>query len=156
MLALALSACGKRADDRAADDLSGVNGIAAAEPAPNEGAKPPENLAEPATGPAPDEPAATTIPTALHGRWGLVTGDCTSTRGDAKGLVTITAAEVRFYESVARPSKIVERTGSTIRGEFDLTGEGMEWTNSMIWSANGNKLTRVDSEDDSRLVYTRC
>jgi len=97
-----------------------------------------------------------TIPAALHGRWGLVPGDCTSTRGDAKGLVTISAEGIKFYESVARPAKIVERADSRIRGEFDFTGEGMEWTNPMIWSAAGDKLTRVDSEEDSRLVYTRC
>src|SRR4051812_2684079 len=31
-------------------------------------------------------PAQTEIPTAIRGRWGLVPADCTSTRGDAKGL----------------------------------------------------------------------
>ena len=102
------------------------------------------------------DPFFTTFPTALHGRWGLVPGDCTSGAGDTKGLVTISAEEVRFYESVARPTKVVERTDRVIRGEFDFTGEGMSWTNYMTWSASGDRLTRVDSEEDSRLVYTRC
>ncbi|HYI42180.1 MAG TPA: hypothetical protein VD768_00960 [Sphingomicrobium sp.] len=104
----------------------------------------------------PQQGAAATFPAALHGRWGLVPADCTSTRGDAKGLVTITADKVRFYESSAKPAKIVERTNRVIRGEFDFAGEGMEWTNYMTWSVTGDRLTRVDSEEDSRLVYTRC
>ncbi len=110
----------------------------------------------PATDAPADAAAAATIPAALHGRWGLVPGDCTSTRGDAKGLVTVSADQIRFYESVASPGKIIERTDSRIRGDFDFTGEGMEWTNHIIWSAAGDKLTRVDSEEDSRLVYMRC
>ena len=98
----------------------------------------------------------TAIPAALHGRWGLIPGDCTSTRGDAKGLVTIAADSIRFYESVAEPAKVRARTASSIQGDFAFTGEGQEWTSPMSWSAEGNKLTRIDSEADSRLVYTRC
>src|SRR5688572_30753552 len=33
--------------------------------------------------------AASTIPASLHGRWGLTPADCTSTRGDAKGLLIV-------------------------------------------------------------------
>ena len=122
------------------------------EPAANAG----NGSAEPAAAASDAQAPATTFPAALHGRWGLVPADCTSTRGDAKGLVTISAEQVRFYESAARPSKIVERTDRVIRGEFDFTGEGLQWTNYMTWSVTGDSLTRVDSEEDSRLVYTRC
>ncbi len=149
ILVLALTACTQEPQ----------RDIATNQDAANQPASPLHDVTEPtvpASNAAAPEASAGSISAALHGRWGLVPGDCTSTRGDAKGLVTIGTDEIRFYESVARPAKIAERTGSKIRGEFDFTGEGMEWTNSMIWSANGNKLTRVDSEDDSRLVYTRC
>lgn len=98
----------------------------------------------------------TAIPAALHGRWGLTREDCTSERGEAKGLVTIAADSISFYESIARPADIVERTPTGIRGEFAFAGEGMTWSSPMIWSAQGHRLVRIDSEGDSRLVYTRC
>lgn len=157
MLVLALAACTRDPDGNIATNLDSAMNVE--EPATNQPVLPVNNVTQPAPPPAEDgadEPAAKTIPAALHGRWGLVPGDCTTTRGDEKGLVTITAGEFRFYESVARPGSVTERTDSRIGGKFDFTGEGMEWTNQMTWSAAGNKLTRVDSEDNSRLVYTRC
>ena len=152
LLAIALAACGQ-ADDQAVltNADATVNALGADQPA----TAPVLPVSNAAAAPAPEEKAKT-FPAAIHGRWGLVPSDCTSTLGDAKGLVTITADEVRFYESVARPVKIVERTDRVIRGEFDFTGEGMSWTNYMTWSVTGDRLTRVDSEEDSRLVYTRC
>src|SRR5687768_3461346 len=92
------------------------------------GAAPPPNSAtspKPANGPAPA--AAATIPAAMHGRWSLTPGDCTSTRGDAKGLLTITATELRFYESRAVPVGDVDTSADSISGDFAFTGEGMEW-----------------------------
>ena len=35
----------------------------------------------------------TVIPAAFHGRWGMVPADCTSTRGDNKGLITVDAEQ---------------------------------------------------------------
>lgn len=96
------------------------------------------------------------IPAGLHGRWGLTANDCEPGRSDAKGLVTITADGVRFYESVAKPARVAERTANSIRGEFAFTGEGMTWSGPMSWSVEGDRMTRIDSEPDSRLVYTRC
>ena len=96
------------------------------------------------------------IPAALHGKWGLTANDCEPGRSDAKGLVTITADGVRFYESVAKPARVSERTANSIRGEFAFTGEGMTGSGPMSWSVEGDRLTRIDSEPDSRLVYTRC
>ena len=152
-LAFALGACGEASDqDVSANAAPAVSGV----DQPVTGQVLPVGNATEAPAAGSPEDAATTFPAALHGRWGLVPADCTSTRGDAKGLVTISSDEVRFYESVAKPSKVVERTDSRIRGEFDFVGEGGTWTNHMIWSAAGDKLTRVDSEEDSRLVYTRC
>jgi hypothetical protein len=157
ILVLALAACAREPDGNIAGNQDTATNLA--EPATNQPVLPVNDVTEPAPPSAEDgadEPAAKTIPAALHGRWGLVPGDCTSTRGDDKGLVTISADQIRFYESVARPAKITERSDTRIRGEFGFAGEGMEWTNHMIWSAAGDKLTRVDSEEELRLVYTRC
>jgi hypothetical protein len=158
--ALMLGACGDN------DGASQANQAAAPAdvdvlPADESVATPSEDLATGAidTPPASNATAAnpaTAIPAALHGRWGLNQADCTSQRGDAKGLVTISADRIRFYESVARPQKIFSSSDTRIHGQFDFQGEGMDWNNPMIWSVEGNTLTRIDSEDKSRLVYTRC
>jgi hypothetical protein len=98
----------------------------------------------------------TAIPAAMHGRWGLVPADCTSERGDAKGLITVAADSISFYESMARPRTIRQASPTRIAGEFAFVGEGQNWTSPMIWSVEGGRLVRVDSEPDSRLVYSRC
>ena len=105
---------------------------------------------------APAPNPKTAIPSVLHGRWGVTPSDCSSERGESKGLITISAASISFYESVARPAEIYKATPTSIHGEFAFIGEGMAWTNPMRWSVDGNKLTRIDSEEESRLVYTRC
>lgn len=99
---------------------------------------------------------ATAIPAALHGRWGLTPGDCTSSRGDAKGQILISADTIRFYESVAKPAQVRARTDTSIRGDFAFVGEGQTWTSPMQWTVSGRQLTRVDSQANSKLVYTRC
>lgn len=103
---------------------------------------------------APNPVAA--IPAALHGRWGLTPGDCSSRRGDAKGEVLIAADSIRFYESVAKPAAVRSRSDRAIAGDFAFSGEGQTWTSPMQWSVSGNKLIRIDSQAESRLVYTRC
>lgn len=157
MVVLALAACAREPDGNFAANQDAAANVKA--PATNQPVLPVNDVTEPTPPPAgdgADEPAAKTIPAALHGRWGLVPGDCTTRLGDEKGLVTISGESMRFYESVAKPGTITERTDSRIGGEFDFSGEGSEWSKRMTWSAAGNKLTRVDSEEDRRLVYTRC
>ena len=41
------------------------------------------------------------IPAQYRGRWGMAAADCTSTRGDNKGLMTVGSTSIRFYESTA-------------------------------------------------------
>ena len=36
------------------------------------------------------------IPASLHGRWGMTPADCSSTRGDAKGLLIVSADGLKF------------------------------------------------------------
>ena len=98
----------------------------------------------------------TAIPAALHGRWGLTDADCDSERDDTKGLVTIAADRISFYEAIAVPDSIGKSTRTSIEGRFAFTGEGMAWSGPMIWSVEGNRLIRIDSERDARLEYSRC
>lgn len=103
----------------------------------------------------------TAIPEALHGRWGLVPADCTSTRGDAKGLITIDAERIEFYESRAVVDEIEEQDTGMIRARFAFTGEGQEWTRDIEWrlSEDGATLMRSETGEDALdepLSYTKC
>lgn len=145
----------------------------------NEPAAPPTASDEPspapvATGTASAAPQATaspspstsassaqTIPAAAQGRWGLVPADCTSTRGDAKGLLTIDGTTLKFYESRGTLGKIAERSETRIRASFAFSGEGSTWTHDEVLDVQGGGKTLVRREygDDALpwpLKYARC
>lgn len=89
----------------------------------------------------------------------MVPADCTSTRGDAKGLLTITDNTLRFYESVGKLGTIQSRGDKAIRAEFAFTGEGMNWTRDVELSVAGDKLTRTERGSDQPggpFTYTKC
>jgi hypothetical protein len=101
-------------------------------------------------------PATVSIPAALHGRWGLTPADCTSTRGDAKGLLTISEDGLRFYESRAVPGADVQTDEESINGHFDFTGEGQTWSRYEAFEAKGNKLTRTETDPAESYTYAKC
>lgn len=101
------------------------------------------------------------IPEAARGRWGLVAADCTSTKGDAKGLLEVSADQLKFYESVAKLGTIKEAGESRIRATFAYSGEGQSWTQDVVLDAqdDGKTLIRRDYGKDAMpgpLKYTRC
>lgn len=96
------------------------------------------------------------IPAALQGRWGLVPGDCTSTRGDAKGLIEVTADTLTFYESRARLEEPVKVTATSVTGEFAFTGEGQAWRKAVTLSRDGETLVREEADLPQPLRYQRC
>lgn len=121
----------------------------------------PETTAAAATPEAGETPSAVTIPQIIQGRWGLVAADCTSTRGDAKGLLTITPTRLEFYESVGTLADIQELAPNRLRAGFDFTGEGMEWRRAQQFeaSADGKTLTRQELGDGAApgpFRYMRC
>lgn len=103
---------------------------------------------------------AAAIPPALHGRWGLVAADCTSTRGDAKGLLIVTPATLTFYESVAQLDDVVNVGDESIRAVFDFEGEGMTWKREvgLATRAGGAGLVRREFGENAPgpLEYIRC
>jgi len=152
-LILTIAACGKR--DPVADNANG-----AALPAPSKDTTPDPAGLPPAnaTTPASDtstEPGAT-IPAALQGRWGLTPADCTSTRGDAKGLLVVTPDRMTFYESHAVPAVGVETDGDSISGNFDFTGEGQAWSKYESLKRERDKLTRTETNPAASYTYAKC
>ena len=97
-----------------------------------------------------------TIPAALQGRWGLAPRDCTSTLGDAKGLLVINDHELRFYESRAVPKADIDADASSIHGYFAFTGEGQEWTKYEALELQGHMLVRTESTPMASFTYARC
>ena len=151
-LVLILAGCDKRAPvdnqaDKAAASLPEINSTA------------PTSIGEPhvntqTAGPLPA--AAITIPAALQGRWGLSPGDCTSRRGDAKGLLVVTPTELRFYESRAVPSENVETDPNSIAGNFAFTGEGQSWSKYESLKIEKQVLVRTETKPMASFSYAKC
>jgi hypothetical protein len=153
-LIIAVAACGK--PDPVANGANSVAAVpgAAKKAAPTPAGGPPVKTTAPAA--AAPAAAAPAIPAALQGRWGLTPADCTSALGDAKGLLVISAAELRFYESRAVPSPGVESDSDSIGGNFRFTGEGQRWTRFEKFELRGDKLVRTESNPAASYTYAKC
>jgi hypothetical protein len=125
------------------------------EPAPDATGAPPANAVAPQTLPA-TGPGAAKIPAALQGRWGLSPNDCTSTKGDAKGLLIVGADGLKFYESRAVPSPTVQTDPDSISGDFSFTGEGQSWTKFEALKLQKQDLVRTESNPMASFTYARC
>lgn len=106
-------------------------------------------------------PSVNAIPPALHGRWGLVPADCTSTRGDAKGLLTIDATTLKFYESLATLGAVKDLDDDGMEATFAFSGEGQTWTLEVDLEVEdgGKTLVRKETGRDAApapLRYARC
>ena len=100
----------------------------------------------------------TVIPAAFHGQWGMVPADCTSTRGDNKGLITVDADSIQFYESRATLAKVTLNAPENFTGDFKFTGEGQTWTKPQNLKLTGSSNTLIRSESDPAMSFTykRC
>ena len=101
------------------------------------------------------------IPVAVQGRWGLVPADCTSTRGDAKGLMIVSATTLTFYESRGTLKQIAEQSDTRLRANFAFSGEGMTWTRDELLDVQGGGKTLVRREYGEEAApgpfkYARC
>jgi hypothetical protein len=149
---LTVVACGGR--DPVANEANNTAGLPAINDAvPDASGDPPEKQAAP---PAQSSAPAAVIPAALHGRWGLSPGDCTSTRGDAKGLLIVGPDEIKFYESSAVPGSNTQAAADSISGEFRFTGEGQTWTKFEALALQQQELVRTESNPMASFTYARC
>ena len=152
ILAAALTACSK--PDAVADDANNVDALPTLnKPEPNATGAPPPS-ASPA--PAPELSKGVVIPSVLQGRWGLTPGDCTSSRGDAKGLLVVTADRLQFYESRAVPASDAMTSANSISGQFNFTGEGQAWSKYESLELQRDKLVRTERNPIASFKYVRC
>ena len=158
---LSAVACSK--NEPVADDAENAAGLDQVVAQANATAEAIQNQTDP-TPPAPvtnqEEPAmvpptpGAIIPAQYHGRWGMVPADCTSTRGDAKGLITVGDTRIRFYESTATLMDRRPAIATSFSGRFAFTGEGQRWEKVMTLTRSGDTLVRADPE--GRFTYKRC
>ena len=158
LLALALVACQQGPDDNIAiDETNSLNADIETLP-PDEGNE--ETAAANANMPVPPDPVppeqagSATIPAQYHGRWGMVANDCQPGRADAKGLITVSSASIRFYEAVATLKERRPAIPEAFSGLFSFTGEGQNWEKVMTFTRAGDRLRRV--EDSGTFNYLRC
>ncbi|MCL6729623.1 hypothetical protein [Sphingomonas hankyongi] len=150
---LAVVACGGR--DPVADGANNTAGLPTVnEPSPDVSGTPPTNAV--AEGNAVAAPVSGKIPAALQGRWGLGANDCIPGRSDAKGLLTITGDELRFYESRAKPTSNVETDDDSMSGDFAFTGEGQSWTKFQALKLQGQDLVRTETNPSASFNYAKC
>jgi hypothetical protein len=159
--AIALAACGGNGGPVAEDAenvtaLPSVDNVAGGrDGVPSADGAPPQNSAGAPTASTPTGPAAA-IPAALHGRWGMTPGDCTSTRGDAKGLLVVSADGLRFYESRAVPAANAEASADSFSADFAFTGEDQTWTKYQALTLDADRLVRTESSPMASFTYARC
>lgn len=157
-IAIALAGCGR--PDPVANDAEN-SGVLPAPPDvqttdPSGAAPPPNAPSAPKKGDGAAPRASAAIPAAFHGRWGLTPGDCTSTRGDAKGLMVISGGGLQFYESRAVPTTNVGSTPNSFSADFAYTGEGMEWSKFLTLRLQGESLVRTESNPMASFTYAKC
>jgi len=133
---------------------AGAAASASAEPSAN---------VPPAPAPSLPPPVAVSdgIPSPMRGRWGLVPKDCSSTMGDNKGLMTVSARELKFFESVAELGAVKQADADHLRASFDYSGEGMTWKHDVTLDLKdgGKTLVRTDHGPDAQpgpQIYKRC
>jgi hypothetical protein len=157
-LALALVACQQGDDNIAIDETNSLNAEVETLP-PDEGNE--ETAARNANGglneaddAGSEDPNQQFIPAHYRGRWGMVAADCTSTKGDAKGLITIGDTSIRFYEAVANLKEQRPAIATSFAGLFAFTGEGQNWEKVMTFTRTGDTLKRA--EEAGTFTYKRC
>ncbi|MEG3155442.1 hypothetical protein [Sphingomonas sp. RB1R13] len=106
-------------------------------------------------------PPRTRIPDHFQGRWGLNKADCTSTRSDAKGLLTISDVRLTFYEARGTLEKVIGATDTSFAARYSFSGEGQSWMRTERFALVKAELHRTTDAEPGQeppvnLTYTRC
>jgi hypothetical protein len=155
-LAIMAIVCACAKQDPVANDIKPTNlPLTPNHGSPDPAGGPPQGSRQTSSVASPAE-ASVAIPAALQGRWGLTPAACTPSPAGAKGLLVITAGELRFYESRAVPSADAQASASSINGTFHFTGEGQSWDKFEALQRNRDKLTRTETNPAASYTYAKC
>jgi len=105
--------------------------------------------------------AATQLPEVMQGRWGLTENDCDPTRDDNKGLMAAEATTLRFYESRAVLTGVVDSTTDSFTGDYTFTGEGQTWQRRITFETGDSGMILMRSDEgegafDGTYRYLNC
>ncbi|MEG3087126.1 hypothetical protein [Sphingomonas sp. PB4P5] len=102
--------------------------------------------------------AARAFPVAFRGRWGMNANDCDPKRDDNKGLITVSADAIKFYESRATIAKLSVSSPTRIAADLSFSGEGQTWQSRTVFdlSDGGKTLARAEEEPSVSYVYAKC
>jgi hypothetical protein len=108
--------------------------------------------------PLPTAKTPSTFPVAFRGRWGMNANDCDPKRDDNKGLLTVSAETLTFYESRAKITALTSISPTTVLADLSFSGEGQSWNSKTAFAlADGGKtLLRTEEEPASSYRYQRC
>src|SRR3546814_12000036 len=84
----------------------------------------PKNALVPETNAVDAVETATVLPVDFQGRWGLVANDCDPARDDNKGLMTVAADTLKFYESRGVVKTVPIASPPTHTPDLAFTAEG--------------------------------
>ena len=161
LAALALAACEQQAPTNVANNDAATQ-INAALPPAEQAAVNRANVGAPANKVAPT-PAKLPIHIAaqFQGRWGLTKADCTSIRGDAKGLLTISDARLTFYEAKGTLDKVIAATKASFAARYGFSGEGQTRLRTERFNLIKAELHRTTDAEPGQeppvnLTYARC
>jgi hypothetical protein len=165
-LALLLAACGGGQGSSGSNSSSGEDssGGAVATSGAQSATNPenlmddPNNASVPLEQPRPAPTPLSAIPQPYQGRWGLVAADCDPARADNKGLMTVAADKLGFYESRATPKQVRQVGGNQIQADLDYSGEGQTWSRvaTLTLEEGGRVLVREEAGETPLLRYQRC
>jgi len=151
VLAIALAACQQNDPNNIAIDEGNSQNAQIETLPPDETVT---NDSDDAGNSAPTDVVNASIPAKYHGRWGMVPADCTSTRGDAKGLIDVGPQTIKFFEAVATLQEQRPAVPESFSGMFAFTGEGQNWQKVMTFTRTGDSLKRA--EEEGTFTYKRC
>lgn len=154
---LALSACQKQDDAPALENMAIRNVSDTATPVGVSNAAEEKRVA-PGVPAEADSERQSGIPVAFRGRWGMTSADCDLSRSDTKGLVTVSANELKFYESLGRLKQITQVSPTEVKARFDFSGEGQNWTKDMTLKLDqgGTILIRVEQDPAGTYRHEKC
>ena len=162
LLAIALAGCQQTNDNIAIDEANNAAVMEVGNLPPNDSSAAVENIsAASSANAATPAKLPTQVPDQFHGRWGLTKADCTSTKGDAKGLLTINDTRLTFFESRGTLDKVLGATATSFDASYAFSGEGQTWQRVERFKLVNAKLNRrtdaqAGQEPPVDLTYQRC